>query len=701
MTTTLGPLQRPQPGPQPRPRPLSALWQAVVAPCARGRLAWAAVWVVAVAAGALLAGCGGGAGPAPSAQETAVARATPAQAAGAPVADPVAGLARGLRRHALAQSAAAVDPADAAQQLMAFAEQQYPALFPAGAATQQAWPFVYRHYPATGSYLGVVTGTGSAYQPQGVYVMGGPLGAAPRLMGLVTDFITPVEPPARLDLSQPQAVVQQGGWRTLTVTLQRRAGFNGPVQVDVTGLPAGVTARPLTLPGGRDSAELVLDAVAAAPHSLPTAATVHARADGVAHIQPLSVTVRGAAGQVDTSFGGGVTVTPVDIGEDQVHATAVQADGKLLVAGSAATTRGTQMAVLRYGRDGGLDPSFGNGGKLLLRVGSRGHDAAHALAVQPDGRIVVAGISDQGATGLDMVVLRLLPDGRPDPAFADAGVRVIDLAGDTDRAWAVAVQDDGRIVVGGEANRGASSSGVDFALLRLTAAGALDTSFGDGGRVFTALKSASGGDVLRALALPVIDGQTHILAVGGDGDFLAARYHPDGSLDTRFGAAGKVVGLFNASIGGARAVALLPDGRAVLAGHIHHRFAAAQLTTTGTLDTSFGTAGRVEHAVVANWNEATALVRQSDGRLLLAGWAYSGNSSSGDFAALRLTAAGTLDPGFASAGVLLRPVATGTRNDQARALALQPDDRVPTVRAFIAGEANDSNHDMVVMRLWL
>lgn len=696
MTTTLGPMTSTAPARRPR------LVQALREPCALGRLAWGVVWVAAVAAGALLAGCSGTDGD-PAAQ-TATSLPAPAASrltAQAQPADAVSSLALGLRRHALAQASAAVDPVDAAQQLMAFAEQRYPGLFPAGAVTQQSSPFLYRHYPTTGTYLGVVTGEGSPYQPQGVYVMGGPLGAAPRLMGLVTDFITPVEPPARLDLSQPYAVVQQGGLRGVTVTLQRRSDFTGPVQVDVTGLPAGVTARALTLPAGRDSADLVLDAVAGAPHSLPTVATVHARAEGVAHSQPLSVTVRGAAGQVDTSFGGGVTVTPVDLGEDQVHATAVQADGKLLVAGAAATTRGTQLAVLRYGRDGGLDPSFGTGGKLLLRVGTRGHDAAHALAVQPDGRIVVAGFSDQGATGLDMVVLRLLPDGRLDPDFADAGVRVIDLAGDTDRAWAVALQDDGRIVVGGEANRGASSSGVDFALLRLSANGALDAGFGDGGRVFTALKSASGGDVLRALALPVIDGQTHILAVGGDGDFLAARYRPDGRLDTRFGAGGKVVGLFNASIGSARAVALLPDGGAVLAGHINHRFAAAQLTSAGTLDTRFGTAGRMEHAVVANWNEATALARQSDGRLLLAGWAYSGNSSSGDFAALRLTAAGTLDTSFAAAGVLLRPVAAGTRNDQARAVVLQPDARVPTVRALIAGEANDSNHDVVVMRLWL
>ena len=149
-------------------------------------------------------------------------------------------------------------------------------------------------------------------------------------------------------------------------------------------------------------------------------------------------------------------------------------------------------------------------------------------------------------------------------------------------------------------------------------------------------------------------------------------------------------------------MALLPDGRALLAGGIHNDFAAVQLTAAGTPDAGFGTGGRFVHAVSAgNWDGANAIARQADGQWVLGGWAYSGNSSASDFVALRLSAAGTLDASFGSNGVAIHAVAAGTRNDQPHALVLQADERVPTVRAIQAGEASAGNHDFALIRLWL
>lgn len=657
--------------------------------------AWTTL-ALSITLGLALTACGGGD------TET---QATPVIVSVAPATNAVSGatgnasVLSGLRRRALALQAAGVPVAEAARQLMDFAEQQFPQYFPASAITAQAAPFDYRHYPSTGVYLGVVTTPGSAYVEQGVYVLGGTFGDSPLYVGQLTDFVTPVETRVNLGLASDKVVLPQGGSSSTAVTLTRAEGFGYAAEVQLDGLPVGVSARPLQFAAGATTATLVLDAAPSAPHSLPTAVTVTLRAADAVVVRTIGVTVRGGAGSVDTSFGGGVVATQVGPSEDYASAVAVQADGKVLIAGSAATNQGTRFAVVRHLRDGGLDPSFGNGGKVVLPVGTR-NDAVQALAVQPDGRILLAGSSDQGSQGADFAVMRLLPDGQPDPAFGAGGTFVHDFFGGTDRARAMALMADGRIVVGGESHSG-PAGGLDFALLRLHPNGTLDTSFGDGGRVVTAVKSGGSSELIRGLALPVVDGESRILAVGGEGDFIAVRYRADGALDSSFGAGGKVVGLFNASIGTARAVTLLPTGEAVLIGHIGHRFAAARLTVSGQLDSRFGSDGRFEKSLVNNWNEATAVARQADGKLILGGWAYAGVGTSGDFAAIRLTAGGQLDTEFGDAGVLIRSAAAGTRSDLADAIVLQVDDRVPTVRAILGGEASVSNYDFALMRLWL
>jgi uncharacterized delta-60 repeat protein len=596
------------------------------------------------------------------------------------------------------------DPDALANQLMDFAESRYAQFFPTHAATQPLAPFVYRHYAGTGIYLGVVLDDGG-YSKGGVYVMGGAFGNQPLLVGQVTDFITPQVAGFRATPAVDRMAVVQGSFTMLRVDLERLHGHDGAVQLSLAGLPAGASAAPVVVPAGATSAEFKLVADAAAPHSLPT--EVRLTASGVfgtrtvAVEQGLLVTVRGVPGSVDTSYGGGAQVTPVASSEDYAHAVAVQADGKVVTAGTTAIPAGTVVALTRHLRDGGLDPAFGNGGKVITQVGARG-DSARAVAMQPDGRIVVAGWTDE--TGIDdnMLVLRYLPDGSLDPAFGNAGRVVVALSTGTDRAHAVALQPDGRIVVGGTTLVNTSTTGQDFALLRLMPDGTLDNSFGSGGKVVTAMQPSSNSDTIYALALPVVDGEQRIVAVGGEGDFIAARYTHSGALDGSFGNGGKVLGLFGRNIGAARAVTLLPGGRMVLAGGIYNDFAAAQLTPQGTLDSMFGQGGLVTVPVSAdNWDNATALVRQADGKLVLGGWAYRGNSSSADFTAVRLLPGGALDTFFGDGGIAIRPVAAGTRSDSVRGLVLQSDDRVPTVRAILGGEASGSNYDFALLRLWL
>jgi len=504
-------------------------------------------------------------------------------------------------------------------------------------------------------------------------------------------------------LDTSKAIVWQGQQATLAVTVQRDAGFTDAIQFSADSLPAGATAAALNVPAGSSTGTLILQAALTAPHSLPTSVTVKGSAGTVGASKPLTVTVRGAAGDIDTSFGGGTLVTPGGLTDDYVRGVAVQADGKAVVAGFGITTvaSGTDFLLVRYLRDGGLDTSFGNGGKVATAFNNGGRsDEAQAVVVQPDGKILVAGTSDQGVSGYDFALARYNADGSLDASFGNGGRVITAFGNGADKAYALLLQPDGKIVLAGDSAQGAN--GTDFALARYNADGSLDSGFGSGGKVLTPIGSDGARETIYGLALQTVGGVSRIVAVGGEGDFIAAAYRGDGTLDTGFGTGGIVRSLFGSVTGAARGVVVTPDNQLVLAGHRDHDFAAVRLLPNGGLDASFGTGGRAVVAVSAdNWDEATAIVRQADGRLLLGGWVYTGNSSSADTVLLRLKADGSADTTFGPGGIRTTAVAAGTKTDAGRALALQPDERVTTVRVLQAGEANGSDLDVVLMRHWL
>lgn len=506
-------------------------------------------------------------------------------------------------------------------------------------------------------------------------------------------------------LDAPRVIVWQGQQATLKVNVQRDVGFAEAINVAVENLPNGASAAALSVAAGSTTGTLTLQAAANAPHSLPTSVAVKASATGVAATsQPLTLTVRGAAGDIDTSFGGGTLVTPGGLTDDYVRGVAVQADGKPLVVGHGVfnNATGTDFMLLRHLRDGGLDPSFGTGGKVSTAFNNGGRsDEAQAVAVQPDGKILVAGTSDQGASGYDFALARYNADGTLDATFGNGGRVTTAFGNGADKAYALLLQPDGKIVVAGDSDQGAN--GKDFALARYNADGSLDAGFGNAGKVITPIGGNGASESIYALALQTVAGASRIVAVGGEGDFIAAAYRADGSLDAGFGTGGVVKGLFGTVIGAARGVVVTPANGLVLAGHRDHDVAAVRLLPNGSLDAGFGTGGRAVFTLSAdNWDEATALVQQADGKLLLGGWVYTGNGSSGDTVLLRLNADGSRDAGFGPGGVRVTAVAAGTRNDQGRALALQADERVPTVRVLQAGEASGNNdQDVVLMRHWL
>lgn len=535
---------------------------------------------------------------------------------------------------------------------------------------------------------------------------GGGSEAEPPVGGAPPPAPAPAPSPApgfSVALSAEKLLLIQGHTANITATITRENGFDEAVSLQLKGLPAGVSAAPVLIARGASSATVTLSATAAAPHSLPTAATADGSAGDKTASQGLTVTVGGLPGVVDTSFNGGPQLTSVGEGEDYAFAMVVQSDGKIVTVGRTSTNAGGyDIAITRHLRDGAIDTGFGTDGRVVTAVApGRGMDEARAVVVQPDGKIVVGGSTDASGTDKAFLLVRYLPDGQIDTGFGQGGKAITQFEQASDQVYALALQDDGKIVAAGSASF-PGDTGQDFAIARYRTDGTLDPAFGIAGKVSTPFGSFGANELAYAVVLQRFGDEQRIVAVGGEGTFIAARYTSMGLLDPNFGDGGKVHALFQSNIGSAESVTLTEDNKIVIAGHIGHEFALAQLTTDGQLDTEFGEEGKVTTPIsLGNWDEATAVVRQADGKLLVGGWSYEGNGTAGNFVVLRYTPQGRADSSFGLAGQVIAPVAPPGRSDAGRALALQPDDRVPTVRLIQAGEATDGSYKFALQRYWL
>jgi uncharacterized delta-60 repeat protein len=374
-----------------------------------------------------------------------------------------------------------------------------------------------------------------------------------------------------------------------------------------------------------------------------------------------------ADGTPDQTFGaGGKVTTDFNGSHDNAYAVAVQpADGKIVAAGSAYVGNFTEFALARYNPDGSPDASFGSGGRLTTRFNPSGWENANALAVQPDGKIVVTGLTR--VRNDDIAVARYNPDGTLDASFGSGGKVVTDLPVqpgyssflNDDCGRAVAVRPDGRIVVGGNSSQtklipstGRQTPRTFFALARYNADGTLDAGFGGDGTVVT--NFPSGGvpepdtfgtnNRIYALALQP-DGR--VVAAGeayidvdydsrdAGAEFALARYNDDGTLDPGFGDGGRVTTRFDdqfRSRNVARSLAVQRDGKLVAAGHAfmlnrtatrpfasNDDFALARYNPDGSPDASFDDDGRVTTTFGNGHDDAYAVAVQPDGKIVLAG----------------------------------------------------------------------------------
>jgi uncharacterized delta-60 repeat protein len=314
---------------------------------------------------------------------------------------------------------------------------------------------------------------------------------------------------------------------------------------------------------------------------------------------------------------------------DEAYGVAIQADGKIVLAGyvtpQSNDSKGVDLALARYKPDLTLDQSFGNNG--LVRTDFGAYEAAYDVALQPDGKIVVAGQQEPNGNESDFLIARYMPDGTLDTSFGDAGKVITDF-GAWEIGWAVEIQNDGKIVVVG------STWGPNFtltrgALARYTSTGALDGSFDHGLGVLCLMvnvcgkvKVDLGGGYPVAVALRKADGSEDGKIVVA-GHFGVGRFNANGTLDEDFGGAGMVDTPDNA----ADAVAIEANGDIVVAGTDLDDFTIAIYKPTGHR-CSFTTTD-----FTGDVDEALATAIQNDGKILVLGHAGIGNA--GDFALAR------------------------------------------------------------------
>jgi uncharacterized delta-60 repeat protein len=326
-------------------------------------------------------------------------------------------------------------------------------------------------------------------------------------------------------------------------------------------------------------------------------------------------------GGADLGFAGDGTTT-VDVtpaGNDDAYDIAVQGDGKIVVVGGADTGAIPDFIVMRFLPNGTLDSTFdgpsGSGNGIVALDPTGESDIAYSVAIQPDGKIIAAGSG--GTASPDMAVVRLNTSGTYDTSFDTDGIQRINFFGQTDKAADVTLQNDGKIVLAGQA---ASASYFEMAVARLSPNGALDTSFNTTGKARVQIPGIS------EYAESVFVHSNGTIYAGGRSDSgtgvgLIARFTAAGVVDTTFAGDGVAEFQSTKNIEHFTTLHELPDGRMLGSGYSYQSgdsdFLIAVTDVAGP-DLSHGVGGLVEKDVTANESAIDSVIT-TDGMLVIAG----------------------------------------------------------------------------------
>jgi len=339
-----------------------------------------------------------------------------------------------------------------------------------------------------------------------------------------------------------------------------------------------------------------------------------------------------AIGVLDTSFNSpnGFIIQTITSFNDEGYSLAIQLDGKILLGGSCYNGSNDDFCIARFNSNGTLDTTFGTSGKVIQPIGSS-NDYGSSLAIQLDGKILLGGTCYNGRN-YDFCIARFNSNGTLDTTFGTSGKVIQPIGSSNDWGRSLVIQPDGKILLGG------NCSG-DFCIARFNSDGTLDTSFNSSGKVLQPIGSSF--DWGRSLAIQP-DGK---ILFGGEcingiinSDFCIARFNSNGTLDRTFGNSGKVIQSIGSFYDAGQSLAIQPDGKILFGGEcidgiINSDFCIARFNSNGTLDTSFGTGGKVIQDIGSFYDAGQSIAIQPDGKILLGG--SCDNGSDNDFCIAR------------------------------------------------------------------
>lgn len=444
------------------------------------------------------------------------------------------------------------------------------------------------------------------------------------------------------------------------------------------------------------------------------------------------------AGALDATFGAslddgtpaGIVSTSLGAGDDVANGIAATPEGKIVVSGNRHNGKSNDIVIVRYNADGSLDKSFGKAddgtpdGVVSISLGD-GNDFGTSVAVQADGKIVVGGYHEEGAS-TNIAVLRVNTDGTLDKTFGTAndgtpdGVVNISLGEGNDICRSIALGAGGRIILAGDTV--AKDGSANIFVAALNADGSADKSFGKDGadgtpEGFISISLGAGNDRANDVAIAgtgqIVVAATH--GPDGNSNMAVLRLNADGTLDQGFGTTddGTPNGVASLSLGDgsdiARGIATAVDGKIVIAGDSRSadgstNIILARFKADGTLDQGFGTAddgtpNGVTSTSLGKGNDyATDVITEKDGDIVVAGYHEDGAST--NIAVLRFKADGGLDKDFATSddgtpdGIA--NISLGDGNDVATGVAMQGDKLI-----LVGGNtvAKDGSKNIAVLRL--